>query len=562
MLPSEQPRPYEGRPLRIGILAPADLGFAAWERSLFERIAADPSFEIAALVVDGRQAPVKQSTLSKKLLNPRLPERILSGLITRFDQRALGPEQAALTPNFDRELPNIPRIVVHPERRRFVDFFTAEDSALVEKLGLDVLLRHGFGIIKGNILEAAKHGIWSFHHADNRVNRGGPPGFWETLQREPVTGATLQVLTPELDGGRVIARCFRSTKPNAARNQRAIFELSNSLIWRELKRLSREGQVHSKPSELYDGPLYIAPRAIDLMRYCSKRASDVAGGIIHGIKSRRKHRPGMWTLAISQGQIETASLWRTKELSPPADRFWADPFLIEKDGKIFVLFEEFSYEMGRAWISAGVIENGEFAYLGVAIDAGYHMSFPFVFEHDAEICMVPETAVNRRVEIWRATDFPLRWELHRTAMEGTAIADTIIHHHDGQWWLFANICQTEDNDFCNELHVFMIDGPELNEIEPHPENPVVIDSRTARNAGRLYYRNGKLMRPSQNNSYDIYGYGLNVMEVTELTPTRYREKIVCAAEPKFRAGVQALHHVDAVGDTFIIDICKPFGGTK
>ena len=26
-------------------------------------------------------------------------------------------------------------------------------------------------------LKAAKMGIWSFHHGDNSINRGGPPAF-------------------------------------------------------------------------------------------------------------------------------------------------------------------------------------------------------------------------------------------------------------------------------------------------------------------------------------------------------------------------------------------------
>jgi hypothetical protein len=248
------------------------------------------------------------------------------------------------------------------------------------------------------------------------------------------------------------------------------------------------------------------------------------------------------------------------DVTPPPGHFWADPFLIERDGIIYVFFEEYDYAINRAWISVGEIRGDKLVYLGKVIDAGYHMSFPFVFTHKGEIYMIPETAENRRVEIWRSIDFPMRWELHKTAFDGTDIADTTLHHHDGQWWMFANLSQTPDGDFCNELHVFMVDGPELNQITPHPENPVVIDSRTARNGGRMFYRGTRLFRPSQNNSYDIYGFGLNIMEVEELTPTRYRERLVRAAKPDFRSDVKALHHVDSAGDTFIIDICKPFGG--
>ena len=45
--------------------------------------------------------------------------------------------------------------------------------------------------------EIARHGVWSYHHGDNRFYRGGPPGFWEVMEDQPVieyylrTGSTL-----------------------------------------------------------------------------------------------------------------------------------------------------------------------------------------------------------------------------------------------------------------------------------------------------------------------------------------------------------------------------------
>ena len=46
----------------------------------------------------------------------------------------------------------------------------------------------------------------SFHHGDNRVNRGGPSGFWEVLNDIPSSGFIIQKLTEELDGGEVLLR--------------------------------------------------------------------------------------------------------------------------------------------------------------------------------------------------------------------------------------------------------------------------------------------------------------------------------------------------------------------
>jgi len=35
------------------------------------------------------------------------------------------------------------------------------------------------------LLNASKYGVWSFHHADNSINRGGPAGFWEIIYKQP-----------------------------------------------------------------------------------------------------------------------------------------------------------------------------------------------------------------------------------------------------------------------------------------------------------------------------------------------------------------------------------------
>jgi hypothetical protein len=546
-------------PLRIGILAARDLGFAFWERRLFEKLASDPRFEISAIIVDGREPPPRKGIYSR-LTNPHLPNAVIRRLTRMIDNAAMTYEPDVPAPVFEARLARTPHITVSPHRNGHVDRFAAADVERIRDLDLDILLRHGFGILKGDILDAARFGIWSFHHGDNTVNRGSPPGFWESAYSEPMTGATLQILTEELDGGNVIARCWRTTEPNAERNRRAILDLSVPLIWRELQRLADTGKVSAEVSHLYDGRLYVEPTLTQSLAYLRKRIANSIGGLRHRLDHRLGRRPLMWQLALGKEPIDTAALWRTKPIEPPADRFWADPFLIEKDGRLFCFFEEYDYPSHRAWISVGVIDGDRFDYLGRDIDTGYHMSSPFVIAHGAEIFLIPETGARKCIEIWRATDFPLAWERHTTVFEGVSVADTVLLEHAGRWWMFANIASGTEPDFCNELHVFMVDGPELREITPHPGNPVVMDAHTARNAGRPFIGDGRIFRPSQVNNLGIYGYGLNLMEITELTPTRFAERVAHQARPNFHPGIIATHHFDALGDTFVIDICRKVGG--
>jgi hypothetical protein len=69
---------------------------------------------------------------------------------------------------------------------------------------LDFLVRFGFGILRGDVLDASRYGVFSYHHGDIREHRGRPAGFWEFMDDAETIGVTLQQLTDELDAGGVI----------------------------------------------------------------------------------------------------------------------------------------------------------------------------------------------------------------------------------------------------------------------------------------------------------------------------------------------------------------------
>ena len=89
----------------------------------------------------------------------------------------------------------------------------------IKSHNIDLLVRCGSGILRGEILSCTRFGVLSLHHADNRLNRGGPPGFWEVFKKQPSTGFIIQQLTDELDAGNVLARGSFPTQPTFVANQ-------------------------------------------------------------------------------------------------------------------------------------------------------------------------------------------------------------------------------------------------------------------------------------------------------------------------------------------------------
>ncbi|MHC3439488.1 formyltransferase family protein [Natrialbaceae archaeon A-gly3] len=68
----------------------------------------------------------------------------------------------------------------------------------------DVVVRFGFGLIRGDVLTAPEHGVISFHPADVRRYRGmGPPAIFHDGQER--AGTTLQRLDESIDGGEIVA---------------------------------------------------------------------------------------------------------------------------------------------------------------------------------------------------------------------------------------------------------------------------------------------------------------------------------------------------------------------
>lgn len=68
----------------------------------------------------------------------------------------------------------------------------------------DVVIRYGFGLLRGDVLEAPEYGVLSFHPADIRQYRGlGPPKAY--LDGRQTMGVTLQRITEDIDGGDLVA---------------------------------------------------------------------------------------------------------------------------------------------------------------------------------------------------------------------------------------------------------------------------------------------------------------------------------------------------------------------
>ena len=544
--------------MRIGILTREVHTLRNWELRIIEHLKNNPDYELVLLMKDGRLKQPKSESFFTKISNS-LKKKNLFGKLLIYTQMKIESSFFYKSPSTVNRLDisdflnDIPEIDLHPERKGFLDKFSLEDANKVKTYNLDVILRFEFNIIRGDILHAAKYGMWSFHHGDNAINRGGPSGFWEVALKQPTAGVTLQQLTPELDGGLVIDKAYYSKHWSFVKTNIMLTENSVNLLLKNL-RLLKEGIYNPEKSLVYSNPLYVAPKPLVALKYIFHFYSTFCSKVFERIVSKFGTRFCCWTLFIGKGDFMQATLFRIKPAKLPKHEFWADPFLYKRENDTYVFFENYSYKTKLGKISCGKIENKTITNVVDVLDLDYHLSFPYVFEHKGDLFMMPETSENKRLEIFKCIEFPNKWELHRTAFDGEFIVDAFFHTDKNKdLWLFMNKLSATDSEPDSELYIYKVDSPELNAIESHKLNPVMIDARRARNGGSTFTSNGKTYRPSQSNTHGIYGRALNINEIEMLTLNEYQEKIVVTVEPNFRKGLERIHHLHQLDGMYVFD---------
>ncbi|WP_156953231.1 glucosamine inositolphosphorylceramide transferase family protein [Afifella pfennigii] len=412
----------------------------------------------------------------------------------------------------------------------------------------------------------ARHGMWRLGPPRAAEGAGGPIGFWDIRARNGVSEIVLARIGAD---GReeAAARAFFQTRKSFSENRDFLAEKSAALVQREVRRLLVGAASQAEPGVTGASGVQAAastPSRItnaDLLAYLGAVGRNYGMMTYKHARRFARMRYNSWSLFVGEGDFLSADLAKLREIRPTAGEYWADPFLYRAKGDdgIYIFYESFVYETRKGKLCVGRLgPDGGFSYLGDVMGGGDHLSFPFVMEHEGRLLMIPETSSRRRLEVWECVDFPLRWEMRHTALEGTNCADSSIVEVDGQWWLFTNMGTDTFNDHNSELHVFQIDSPELKELVPHAWNPVVVDARLARNGGRVSRRSGRLLRFAQDNSFS-YGSALSIMEVTELSPKTYSERLLRRIEPDFAPGINGCHHLDYSGETFVIDGLREYG---
>lgn len=249
--------------------------------------------------------------------------------------------------------------------------------------------------------------------------------------------------------------------------------------------------------------------------------------------------PGPFSLSAPSGLSQP--IFTSEHVADAPATSVADPFLLRRDGLWHLFFEFWNSTTGRGEIGHASGSDPFSWSKGMTIlREPFHLSYPCVVQFEGETFLIPESRGAGGIRLYRAEEFPARWSLVRTLVEGP-YADPTVFELEGHWWMFAQ-------RGLDELRLFgspALDGS----WSEHPSSPILAGNRrVTRPGGRVISFGGRLIRFAQD-GFPSYGHSLRAIAVETLTPERYHEREIPESPILTASGAgwngAAMHHLDA-----------------
>jgi len=500
--------------LRCGILLEGG-GVERWAQRVLELFSLEPAISVESVYILDSTDPSRRSSGGA-----------LFRWLNRWSSQTDGP---------------LDRVEIHVNRSvPFVTLegITAHSRARIAGANLDVLIWLESRRLEMDCEGLARLGVWSLCCGDPDMPRSEPP-YWQ----EVATGRPVSMLALEQNAGqgnvRRLAMCHMSTQPGLHLTRNAVEPLSLAglvLIRSLLNHLDPESAPDSTSSKPSNPRILPPPGNFDTASLIARQALQSAS-----IRWTSRGRQAAWFVAVRTNP----ELFRTRQerfvpqtfhdVRAPRGSQLADPFVVEDNGRNWLFVEEVPAAAAKGHLS--VIElgrAGDFSEPVPVLEKPYHLSYPFVFRDQDEFFMLPETAANHTIELYRATKFPFEWELHKVLFSNVRAVDTTPLFLDGIWYILTTSAQHGYETFL--FWSKTLDG----EWHYHPRNPICSDVQRARGAGPLFRCHGTLIRPAQDCSVR-YGYAIALNRVLKISPTDYEEELIEVIYPQWRRGLLGTH---------------------
>ena len=528
---------------RFGIMANGDV-LKQWQINAVRRLIGKGHIPVVVIVNKTKGQEGRRSKIKKYL-----GKNAVYNFYVRFFQRVDNLENI----EWKKYVSDVEIIEAVTERKgKFSEYFLGSDVEKIKNLNLDFILRFGFNIIKGEILESARYGVWSFHHDDEQVIRGGPPGFWEIFHSHNVNGIILQRLTETLDGGLIIRKGFFPVISHSySAHLNELLNYGVDILEFAVDNLSADEEITFKSVQNKNVKLYRFSGNFAMLGFLLKVLKN---RIVFNVKDLFLHEN--WNIGVAgqtAGELVKSGEFGNVVFAPENsnNKFRADVFGLECNAGLRLFFEDFDYGNYKGVISSVLFNRDEKSFQNdekVIISKPYHLAFPFVFNYESVKYLIPETSVTGTTKAFMLSGDFLKTE-KEIEVSDFGCVDPVIFRYNEYYWMF---CTRKEYGTNINLFAFYSEKP-FGPWQPHRLNPVISDVRKARMAGNFFFDADRLIRPAQKNNI-TYGESIVLHEVTELTPDVYAENEIAVLKPDnlpmYNKGV---HTISVIGDFVAFD---------
>ena len=165
----------------------------------------------------------------------------------------------------------------------------------------------------------------------------------------------------------------------------------------------------------------------------------------------------------------------------------ADPFLAVENGRHFLFYEKADPITFKGYLVCMDLDADR-KKARTILKEPFHLSYPNVFKVGDFWYLIPESKQNHKVTLYRAVDFPWKWERVRDLLEEDAV-DTTFVFRDGSWYFYTYID--------GALRLYRSGADELGLPKSLVEIRRWEASKRMRPGGKFYEENGVLYRPAQ-----------------------------------------------------------------
>lgn len=527
------------QPLRFGIMCDGRT-LARWQWESIRLLCESGCAEPVLLITDAGEEKTPASGWRKWRNYPY--KQMLYRMAKRFLFRIPAMERVPMPEVLDG-LPVLRCTTIR--KGKYSEYFSDSDLEKITGYRLDFVLRYGFNIIRGKVLDVPRYGVWSYHHGDEMLFRGGPVGLWEIYRRSPVNGVVLQRLNNLIDAGVILSRrTYRTVNHSYS-------EHVEKMLWHNADMPSEV----CKKIVLGRHELSTAPHSstnASVNKVPGNRAMSVFLGrlSVNRIRFhyRRLFRQEQWMIGTGLGTDY-------RNIRPqwlpifPAHGYAADPFCFTQNGKKYVVYEEYDYRIRRGKISLAWLDDDlRVEYTKCVLEKQYHLAYPYVFRWEENVYMIPETAEEGNVQLYRWNAAEETFEFENVLADIPAV-DASLLFYENRWWLFCGLRNGLPNEKLYIYHADSLSG----EYRPHALNPVKTTPAGARMGGTFFREADHWIRPAQ---YSVRWYGEKTVfwKISRLTDSEYTEEpageLVPQAGWPYREGV---HTFSADGPFYVFD---------